>query len=202
DVSKEDVGQQTEKMLESYGMPDLVFLNAGISQRAITREASPELLKRLMDVNYFGVVNPFLVLLKKRDPEKLLQVVVTNSVAGKFGYWMRSGYAASKHALRGFFDTVALEEYGKNLVITQIFPGRINTPINKNALYGSGSSSEGNFEGFSDAMATGQLVKKMLRAVKKEKAHVIIARLEWIPWTVYRISKRLFFSFFSKRPPE
>lgn len=202
DVSQEHAYEQTKNFAEKFFYPDLVFFNAGISQRAIAKEAKPEVFRRMMQVNYFGVINPFLALLHTKASNAKLQVVITNSVAGKFGYWMRSGYAASKHALTGFFDTVALEEYQHGLRVTQVFPGRIDTPINKNALMADGKPSEGRFEGFTDAMKTEDVVRKIIQATAAQRSHKVIAKLEWIPFVVYRLSKGLFFRMFSKRKPE
>ena len=202
DVSGDKVTEATEELLKKYPYPDIVFFNAGISQRSIARESDPAVYRRLMDVNYFGVINPFLVLLQSKPESAKLHAVVTNSVAGKFGFWMRSGYAASKHALTGFFDTVSIEEYQRGLRVTQIFPGRINTPINQNALMADGSPSKGRYKGFDDAMTTEYVVGKIIKAVERKKAPVVLARLEWIPFIFYRISKSFFYSFFSKRKAE
>ncbi|TXC78334.1 SDR family NAD(P)-dependent oxidoreductase [Luteibaculum oceani] len=202
DVSDAEAYLKTEGLIEKYFYPDLVFFNAGISQRAIAKEAKPEVFKAMMDVNYFGVINPFLAILHNKPENQQLQVVVTNSVAGKFGYWMRSGYAASKHALTGFFDTVALEEYQHGLRVTQVFPGRIDTPINQHALMADGKPSAGRYEGFTDAMKTEYVVRKIINATAAKKSHKVIAKLEWIPFVVYNLSKGLFFRLFSKRKPE
>ncbi len=202
DVAAANVEDRTEQLLMAEGMPDVVFFNAGITQRALAREAAPEVFDKVMQVNFFGVIKPFQVLLKEHKPEKKLQVVVTNSVAGKFGYWLRSGYAASKHALTGFFDVVQLEEFRNNVRVTQVFPGRIDTPINENAIMEDGKPARGRYGDFKGSMQVDAVVRKILRATKKERHHLVIAKMEWVPFMAYRISKRLFFKIFSGLNPE
>lgn len=202
DLGKEASLDVLKEFIASDAIPDLVFLNAGVTQRALARDTEMQVFYKVMDINFFGAIGPAQLLLQAKRENQKIHFVVTNSVAGKFGYWLRSGYAASKHALTGYFDVLALEEYRRGVRVTQVFPGRISTPINDNAIMADGSVAGGSYGAFRNAMQPEKVVKKILRAVKRERKHVVIAQLEWIPFIVYRISKGLFFKIFSGQKPE
>ena len=87
---------------------DFLLLNAGISQRALTLETDISVDRRLMEVNYFGGI--YLVKsLKDMFLERGVHIAVVSSVSGVFGFPVRSAYCASKHAIHGFYETIALE---------------------------------------------------------------------------------------------
>ena len=202
DLANETTVDVIRQFIASNGVPDLVFLNAGVTQRSLARETDMQVFHKVMNINFYGAVRPAQLLLQAKTQDQKIHFVVTNSVAGKFGYWLRSGYAASKHALTCYFDVLALEEYRRGVRVTQVFPGRISTPINDNAILADGLIAGGAYGAFRNAMKPEKVVKKILRAVKKERKHVVIAQLEWIPFIVYRISKDLFFKIFSGQKPE
>ena len=126
-----------QKVEARYGKVDLLIQNGGISQRATAAESSEVVVRRIMEVNFFG--NVFLmnqVLPKLRESKG--QVLVISSIAGKFGFFLRSSYSASKHALHGYYESLALEEEENGIAITIACPGKINTPISTNALDSKG----------------------------------------------------------------
>ena len=61
-------------------------------------------------------------------------MTVISSIAGLIGFPLRSGYSASKHAIKGYLETLQCELYKTNIHISIVYPGRINTNISKNAL--------------------------------------------------------------------
>ena len=69
------------------------------------------------------------------------QIVVISSVMGKIGTPFRSAYAASKHALQGWFDCLREEVYSDNVKVSIICPGYVHTNVTINALKGDGSKN-------------------------------------------------------------
>lgn len=67
-------------------------------------------------------------------------IVVMSSIAGKFGFWFRTAYSASKHALHGFFEALRLETEADGIKILIAVPGKIQSNISLHALKGDGSS--------------------------------------------------------------
>jgi len=135
---------ETETEGEGRHALDLLVLNAGLSMGstfgdlAASEEGVP-IVKRLMDVNFLGAVGCYdaaLPFLQRSSQQRLL---VVSSVHGLFGSPLRTGYAASKFALRGFFDALRCELLDSGAVVTVAFPGAVKTEINSSRI-GAGSS--------------------------------------------------------------
>ena len=140
-----------ETVMTRLGRIDVVVHNGGISQRALAKETRLDVDRRVMEVNYFGAVALTKAVLPFMLEAKAGQFVVISSVMGKIGTPLRSAYAASKHALHGFFDCLRAEVADDGLFVSLICPGYIRTEVSKNALTGDGSPT--NVEG--DDIASG-----------------------------------------------
>ena len=123
------------------GALDLLVLNAGISMGETVEELvaggeADAVVRRLMEVNYFGSVGVLMPLLPSLSKADAVRVVGVNSVVGLVAPPTRSGYAASKMALGGFLDSlrVELRMSGKRAAITQAYPGNTATGINDRRL--------------------------------------------------------------------
>ena len=102
--------RMAKRALARFKKIDILVLNAGVSMysdMAAIKKITD--LTKIMDVNYFGVVYPFFYLLPPLREVKG-KVFVISSVQGHLGIPKHSGYSASKHAVHGFIDAVALEE--------------------------------------------------------------------------------------------
>ncbi|MCQ2136386.1 MAG: SDR family NAD(P)-dependent oxidoreductase [Bacteroidales bacterium] len=117
---------------------DCLVLNAGISQRSTAFETDMEVDRKVMETNFWGPVRLVKQLASILKGEHPVSIAVTTSISGLFGFPLRSAYCSSKHALFGFFEALDLEN--KNIKVTFLIPGRINTPISKSALLGDGST--------------------------------------------------------------
>lgn len=167
-----------ETVRQRFGRIDYVFQNAGITQRSAVAATDLSVYKRIMDVNFFGVV----ALTKAILPLMLKQgnghFVVTSSVAGKIGTKQRSGYCASKHALHGFFDSLRAETFDAGLRVTIVCPGYIQTPISVSALSGSGDVHGKMDENQQKGMVADAFARQLLKAVSQEKEEVYIGGTE------------------------
>ncbi len=120
-----------ETVRQHFGRIDYVFQNAGITQRSTVADTDLAVYRRLMDVNFFGVVALTKAVLPLMLEQGSGHFVVTSSVAGKIGTKQRSGYCASKHALHGFFDAFRAENHHVGLRVTIVCPGYVQTPISE-----------------------------------------------------------------------
>jgi short-subunit dehydrogenase len=147
--------------------------NGGISQRALAKETTLEVDKKLMAVNYFGTVALTKALLPNMLTHQLGHIVTITSLTGKFGSPYRSSYAASKHALHGFFDSLRAELYDAHIKVTLICPGFIRTNVSKNALTGDGAKLGTMDEATDKGMDPARLAHKILQAIEdgKEEAY-------------------------------
>lgn len=193
DLEKPDTLQlSTEAAVQLFGHIDILINNGGISQRSLVAQTALSVDRRLMEVNYFGSIALTKYLLPHFIARKQGHFVNVSSVTGKFGTRYRSGYAASKHALHGFFDAVRAEHYKDNIKVTMICPGFIHTPITLSALTADGTPlnkmDEAQFKGKpADWCAT-----RIVSAIEKSKEEVYIGGREVLGVYVKRFFPRLF----------
>ena len=181
----------TNKVLKQHGHIDILINNAGISQRSLTLNTEMKVYHKLMNINYFGVIQMSKLILPSMMNLKSGNIITITSVNGKLGSYMKSGYASSKHALHGFFDALRLEHHKDNIKVTLVCPGFVNTNVARNALTADGSQQT-----IQDAMTENGLnpdvfVKKMIKAIKKEKFEAYIGKFEAFGVYVQRLSPRL-----------
>ncbi|GAB4430964.1 MAG: SDR family NAD(P)-dependent oxidoreductase [Bacteroidia bacterium] len=162
------------------GRIDVLINNGGLSQRSLAHETPLEIDRRLMEVDYFGQV----ALTKAVLPYMLAQgsghVAVVSSITGKFGFPLRSAYAAAKHALHGFFETLYLELYDKGIGVTVVCPGRIQTAVSLHALGPDGRPQGVMDPGQAKGMPARVCADRILRAIRRRRAEVYIGGLDLI----------------------
>ncbi|HYG02695.1 MAG TPA: SDR family oxidoreductase [Chryseosolibacter sp.] len=184
----------TEAAIQIFGHVDILINNGGISQRSLVAETELDVDRRLMEVNYFGAVGLTKCILPHFIKRKGGHFVNVSSLTGKFGTPYRSGYAASKHALHGFFDAVRAEHFKDNIKVTMICPGFIHTPITLAALTGDGTPLKKMDEAQYRGKSANWCAEKIIHAIERKKEEVYIGGKE--VWGVY--IKRLFPTIFSK----
>jgi dehydrogenase/reductase SDR family protein 7B len=161
-------------ILNQYGCPDVVVHNSGISQRSTARDTNMDVYRRLMEVNFIGTVHLTKLLLTKMLERKSGHFVVVTSVVGKLGTQMRTGYAASKHALHGFFDSLRAEVCHDGIQVTLVCPGYVRTSLSFNALSADGSKHN-QMDAATDAgLDPSVFAQKMIAAVEAGKEEVYI----------------------------
>ncbi len=166
------------KILQKYSGIDILINNGGISQRSLITETPIKNYRKLMEINFFGSIILTKSVLPLMKAQNYGHIAVTSSITGKFGFPLRSGYAASKHALHGFFETLAFEVAQYNINVTIVCPGRIYTKISENALTKDGLNYGKMDQGQAFGMSSQQCAKKYLSAIKKNRKEVYIGRKE------------------------
>lgn len=183
---------KTEEAITAFGQIDVLINNGGISQRSTVLDSKMSTYRRLMEVNYFGAVGLTKEVLPHMVERKSGHIIVTSSVAGKIGTKFRSGYAASKHAVQGFFSSLRQEMYEHNVAVTLLCPGFIKTNISKNALTGDGSKFGEMGDAHSKAMTADEMVDKVMPKIKSKKEEIYVTGLkEGLAIWVQRISPTL-----------
>ena len=140
DVSKEsDCKNLIDQTIKAFGKIDVLINNAGISMRALFNDLDLDVIKKVMDINFWGAVfaTKFALphLLKSKG-----SVVGVSSIAGKKGLPGRTGYSASKFALEGFLETLRTENIKNDLHVLVACPGFTASNIRKSSLSKDGSS--------------------------------------------------------------
>lgn len=179
DLEKSDGFKALAKqVVDHYGKIDYLFNNGGLSQRSNASETDLSVDRSIMEVNYFGNIALTKAVLPYMIRQKSGHIIVISSIAGKFGFFLRSAYSASKHALQGFYESLALEEEHNGIHITLAYPGKINTNISMNALNGNGNKHNIMDHNQKTGMPVEECVGQLLKAVKKEKREVLIGNKE------------------------
>jgi len=128
-----------EAVQEEIGPVDVLVNNGGISQRGTAVETEMDVVRRILEVNFFGAVQLTKAVLPSMIDRQEGHIAVVSSVVGKFGTPLRSSYAASKHALHGWFDSLRAEVHGDGIGVTLACPGFVKTNVSANALYPDGT---------------------------------------------------------------
>ena len=173
----DDFDALTAQVLARFGRVDVVVHNGGISQRSWVKDTGMQVHRRLMEVNYFGAVALTRAVLPSMLANQRGQFVVISSVMGKIGTPLRSAYAASKHALHGFFDCLRAEVSKEGLFVTLICPGFIATDVSKNALTADGTPTNKTGDDIANGVHPSVAARQILSAVAARKSDVYVGRL-------------------------
>jgi len=181
-------------VLKQVGKVDILVNCGGISQRSRGMDTSLEVDKQIMAVNFFGTITLTKALLPSMLTHQLGHVVTVTSLTGKFGSPLRSTYAASKHALHGFFDSLRAEFAHTPIRFTLVCPGFVRTNVSINALTGTGRAQGTMDDATENGLAPEVAARHILRAIERGKEEVWIGGKEVLG--VYL--KRFFPAWFSK----
>ncbi|MFT5971101.1 MAG: dehydrogenase/reductase SDR family protein 7B [Flavobacteriales bacterium] len=190
--NEKSINDAIHKVKTLIGTVDIMINNGGISQRSLAEETSMEVDRRLMEINYFGAI----ALTKAVLPGMLKigrgNIVAVSSVAGKFGFPLRSAYSASKHAIQGYYETLGLEVKDKGVHVTIACPGRVRTEISKHALTKDGEAYDNMDLGINEGISPNKCAKKMLRAIANERSEILIGGKELLMVYIKRFIPALF----------
>lgn len=177
DVTKEeDCKNLIERTIEHFGKIDVLINNAGISMRAVFNELDLDVIKRLMDTNFWGTVYctkyalPYLL-------ETKGSVVGVISTAGYVGLPARTGYSASKFAVRGFLETLRIEHLYDGLHVMIFAPGFTTSNIRNVALTADGSPQGETPRKEERMMSAERVARIMARGIYRRKTHMVLTPL-------------------------
>ena len=200
DLAKsDDFPQITKQVVEKMGRIDFLFNNGGISQRSEVQETSLDIDRKIMEVNYFGNIALTKSVLPYFRAQGSGYFLVVSSIAGKFGFFLRSAYSASKHALQGFYESLYLEEEKNGIGVTIACPGKINTQISVNALTGAGKQHGEMDHNQATGMSAEECASQMLKAIEKRQIEVLIGNKEIKAVKIKRFLPGLFWKVIKKQ---
>lgn len=175
--SGSDFEGDVKAVLAKFGRIDVVVHNGGISQRAAVKDTQMDVHRRIMEVNYFGAIALTKATLPPMLAAKRGHFVVISSVMGKIGTPHRSAYAASKHALHGYYDCLRAEVARDGVNVTVICPGFVSTNVSRNALTGDGTPTNTTGVDIANGVAPEVAAAQILRAVRAKKSEAYVGRL-------------------------
>lgn len=173
---RESFKEKTKQATDIVKKLDFVFLNGGTSQRGSVTETIFGVHQKLMDLNYFSYVALTQEILPFLLSQNCGHIIVTGSVMGKIGTPHRSAYAASKHALYGFFDCLRAEVTPNNIFVTLLTPGHVNTNISLHTLMPDGAEKGKKSTVHEKGISAAKAAIQILKAVEKKKKEVYIGK--------------------------
>lgn len=183
---------KTAEVLKAMGQVDIMFHNAGISQRSLIMDTDFSVDRKMIEVNYLGTVALTKALLPSMLEKGHGHFAVVTSLTGYIGSPLRSGYAAAKHALHGYFDSLRAELEDKGIKVTLICPGYVATNVSVNALTGNGSKQNSMDEATANGLDSATAAKRMLKAIKKEQHEAYIGNKEIMAIYLKRFLPKVF----------
>lgn len=183
DVSvEEDCRRLIESAVSEFGRIDILVNNAGLSMRAAFKDVDLAVIKRLMDVNFWGTVYctkyalPWIL-------ESKGSVVGVISVAGYAGLPGRTGYATSKFAVRGFLETLRMEHLEDGMHVMVFAPGYTASNVRNAALLADGTPQGSTPKDESKLMTAEEVAGKLAYGLYKRKRELILTTLGY--WDVF-----------------
>jgi len=199
DTSK--ANDYVEQIRQKFNRIDVLINNGGMSQRGEAITTTTETERNLFKINYFAQVALTKAVLLVMIKQQSGQITVVSSIAGKFGFYLRSSYSAAKHALHGYFESLRLEVEKSNIQVLLVCPGKIKTNISNNAVLADGSKHAKMDESHVDAMTADECAKKILTAIEKNKQEIFVGGKEILMVYIKRFFPKLFSKIVRKQSP-
>lgn len=202
DISNpDDCKNLVDQTINKFGKIDILVNNAGISQRSLSYETINEVERKIMEINFFGTIYLTKLVLSHMISQRSGKIAVISSIVGKFGFPLRTSYAASKHALHGYFESLRAEVHQYNIKVIIVCPGRIKTNISVNALTKDGSEYSQMDEGQASGVSADKCARKIVKAISKNRKEAIIGGKEVLLVYIRRLLPSLFYRIVLKTKP-
>ena len=196
-----EVEQIAKYVVARFGPIFLLINNGGISQRSLAHETSVELDRKILEIDFFSYIIITKAVMPGMIDAKEGFIAATSSISGKFGFPQRSAYAAAKHAIQGYFETLRLELKPFNVSVTIAYPGRVRTNISVNAVEKNGNPHGKMDPGQATGISAEDCAKKYIRAIKNRKPEILIGGKELLMVHIKRLFPRFFFRIVGRIDP-
>lgn len=168
-----DCHRSVAETVAAFGRLDVLINNAGISMRALFEDADVTVLRRLMEVNFFGTVETTKAALPHLIAAKG-SIVGVSSIAGYRGLPGRTGYSASKFALHGFLEALRTELRPRGVHVLLACPGFTASNIRNTALLADGSPQGASPRDEAQLMSAEAVADHILRAVRQRRRDLVL----------------------------
>ncbi len=204
DVSKEaDCYAFIDEVLKKWGGVDVLINNAGISMRALFEDAHLDVIRELMDINFWGTVY-----CSKRVLPSILKnkgvIAGISSIAGYRGLPGRTGYAASKFAMQGFLESLRTELLHTGAHVMWVSPGFTASNIRNVARIADGSTQAETPLDESKLMTSEECAKHVLDSIEDRKRSVVLSlqgkMAVWLSKLLPSVADKLVYKHFLKEP--
>lgn len=191
----------TAQVMNKFGRIDILINNGGYSQRSEAIETPLEIDRQLMEVNYFSYVALTKAVLPYMKRQKSGHIIAISSIAGKFGFYLRSSYSAAKHALHGFYESLRLETETFGIKTMIVCPGKIKTNVSLNAVTATGEAHNKMDESHSEALSAEACADQIIDGILKNKEEIYIGGKEILMVKIKRFFPKMFARLIRKQSP-
>ena len=196
---QDDFPNAVKTVTKHYKTIDILINNGGISQRSEASQTTLDVDRKLMEVNYFGTIALTKAVLPIMQAQKSGHIVTVSSLSGKFGFFLRSAYAASKFAQLGFFESLRLEEEKNNINISMVFPGFVNTNISKNALSSDGKPHQKQDNNQKNGISPEKCAQDIINGIMDNKQEIYSGGRELKSIKLKRFFPNIFYKIIKKQ---
>lgn len=203
DVSSEnDCRRFMEGTIRNFGGIDILINNAGVSMRALLKESNVDVIRKVMDINFYGTVYCTKYALDSIIARKGT-IVGVSSIAGYRGLPGRSGYSASKFAVQGWLEAIKTELMADAVHVMWVCPGFTTSNIRNAALNKDGSEHGNTPMDEGKMMSAEECARHVLRAVRKKKRTLVLTftgkRTVFLQKFFPKLADKLTYKFFFKK---
>lgn len=189
------------QIISKFGKIDMLINNGGQSQRSSVIDTVSEVERKLFEINYFSAVNLSKAVLPFMLKQKSGKIIVISSIAGKFGFFLRSSYSAAKHALHGYFESLRLELENQGISVLMVCPGKIKTNVSLNAISNEGKEHNQMDPSHENAMSAEECAKQIISAIIQNKEEIYVGGKELLIVKIKRFLPGLFGKLIRKQSP-
>jgi len=198
----DDANSLVNQIMDRFGRIDFLINNGGISQRSLASETSIDVDRKVFEINFFGNITLAKAVLPIMIQQQSGHIAATSSVVGKFGFPLRSAYAASKHALHGFYESLRAENHKNHIQVSMIIPGRINTNISVNAITKDGNKHGQMDPGQANGLSSEKAARKILRGIRRGRKEIVVGKIDVILIYIRKYFPVLFYYLATKIDPK
>lgn len=194
----EGCARAVEAGIRRFGSLDVLVNNAGMSHRSAFARTDLAVIRRIMEVNFLGAVNCTRAALDHLLASRGL-IVAVSSVAGYTPLIARTGYAASKHAMHGFFESLRTELSPQGVAVMMVCPSFIATHIDRNALGGDGRPVRHAQLTVGRPLAPEAVAAKIVAAASRRRRQLLVGRTARQAWWLSRFAPGLYERIMARR---
>ena len=200
-LNTQSIFETAKKVIDDGEKISGLYQFAGISQRSLVSETPIENDRRIMEVNFFGVVALTKALLPHMIENGGGQLAATSSLVGKFGFPYRSAYSASKHALHGYYESLLAENSKHKIKVSMMIPGRVQTNISRFAIDKEGKEHGKLDDGQANGISAEKAARLIFSGLKREKKEIWVGGNEMMMLHIRRFLPSLYYYMATRIKP-
>ena len=198
----EDIQEKVDMVVQRFGRIDILINNSGMGHRTKVVNTPTAIDRRVMETNFFGTINLTRAVAKVMQKQKSGKLVVITSIMGKYGLPLYATYAASKHALYGYFEALRQELYADHVTVLIVSPGFINTDVSTKLLKEDGTAYGIKSDSQNKGMSASDCAKGIIKAIKSNRDHKYVGNYEIFSVYVKQFFPKIFYRLMRKMTKE